>query len=337
MKSANAGRAYLSILAFYLVTEVAVLTAGIWYPVLLGDQVLQILSSVIVLVPVLIAALLTPAPLSALFPLRPVRVRTLLYSALLVLTLVLTAIAINLVTVPFTGNTVADEAEQLLAGGPLSTLLIVGLLAPVCEELVFRGYIFGNLRTAGKVKSAAVVSALLFALLHMNLNQAAYTFVIGILFALAMEVSGSLLVPLIMHAGFNSLECCLLFYGEELDARIASLLPQKAEELVERFLGAGDLTKEIILFSVLLLAVSLLLASLILLRIRALERQHREKRDENHLLPAEKRCGVQEPLPAWSRHVLTPSVVLSILCGAALTAVYELSDRGIWLFDFLGG
>ena len=60
-------------------------------------------------------------------------------------------------------------------------MFFVGILAPVCEEVVFRGAIFGGMKKEGNIFKAVMVSGLLFGLLHMNINQASYAFVIGIL------------------------------------------------------------------------------------------------------------------------------------------------------------
>lgn len=72
-----------------------------------------------------------------------------------------------------------------------------GILAPVAEEIVFRGLIFGYLRRWG-LPAAVLISTALFAALH--LPTVPITQIIGgIVFALAYACSGSLMTPIAIH------------------------------------------------------------------------------------------------------------------------------------------
>lgn len=72
-----------------------------------------------------------------------------------------------------------------------------GILAPVAEELVFRGLIFGYLRRWG-LPAAVLISTALFAAFH--LPTIPVTQIIGgIVFALAYASTGSLMTPIVIH------------------------------------------------------------------------------------------------------------------------------------------
>jgi len=75
-------------------------------------------------------------------------------------------------------------------------ILIAGFIAPIAEELFFRGIIYGFLRYMG-VFAALFISTLIFALLH---SKAGITQIIGgILFAVAYEAEEKLMVPITIH------------------------------------------------------------------------------------------------------------------------------------------
>jgi len=75
-------------------------------------------------------------------------------------------------------------------------ILIAGFIAPIAEELFFRGIIYGFLRYMG-VFAALFISTLIFAFLH---SKAGITQIIGgILFAVAYEAEGKLMVPITIH------------------------------------------------------------------------------------------------------------------------------------------
>lgn len=79
------------------------------------------------------------------------------------------------------------------------------VVAPVTEELVFRGYLHGVLRQIGGRWCGILVSSLIFAAIHGHIPSLAGLFVLAIAFALLYERTGSLWAPMLMHAGFNSI------------------------------------------------------------------------------------------------------------------------------------
>jgi membrane protease YdiL (CAAX protease family) len=97
---------------------------------------------------------------------------------------------------------------------PLLALMIVFALvvAPVAEELVLRAGLFRFLRTRTPRWVAFVSSASLFALLHANWASSLPLFLLGLVFAIAYERTGSLAVPILAHALFN-LNSLLLVLG----------------------------------------------------------------------------------------------------------------------------
>jgi len=82
-------------------------------------------------------------------------------------------------------------------------LFLMVVLAPVVEELVFRGLVYRMLREQWGVAVSIVVSALFFSLLHHGLIISPQ-FAGGIIFALAYEWSRSLWVSIALHMGANS-------------------------------------------------------------------------------------------------------------------------------------
>jgi uncharacterized protein len=77
--------------------------------------------------------------------------------------------------------------------------IVGGLLGPAAEELFFRGILYGFLRRWGVIV-ALVFSTLIFVLCHPIQHGIPITRLLGgILFAVAYEISGSLIVPIIIH------------------------------------------------------------------------------------------------------------------------------------------
>ncbi len=94
--------------------------------------------------------------------------------------------------------------QSLSAGVTWLNILCLGLLAPVCEEILVRGLCFNRFRYAIGQKNAIVISALLFGALHYtSVVQMCYTFLLGLLLAYAYAKFENILVPILIHMSFN--------------------------------------------------------------------------------------------------------------------------------------
>ena len=104
---------------------------------------------------------------------------------------------------------------------PRVTLLIIIFLAPFIEEVLFRGLVFGNLKSKSRVV-AYLVSCLLFALMHVwqfAVVQQDITYFLlmvqylvpGAVLAWAYESSGTLWASVGLHAAANALSAWTMF------------------------------------------------------------------------------------------------------------------------------
>ncbi|MFR6640217.1 MAG: lysostaphin resistance A-like protein [Christensenellales bacterium] len=84
----------------------------------------------------------------------------------------------------------------------LATFVTV-ILAPVCEEYVFRGALLGGLVKRRGVIVSCLMSAAAFALMHMNPEQTVYQFCLGFVAAYLTVCSRSILPSIVLHGGNN--------------------------------------------------------------------------------------------------------------------------------------
>ena len=98
--------------------------------------------------------------------------------------------------------------------GLLGGIVLIGFLAPAGEELYFRGLIYRWLRDQWGPASAAPLSALLFAGAHFYypLPHMLLVALLGLVLAIAYERSGSLWVPIGIHAAQNTTVVILIYW-----------------------------------------------------------------------------------------------------------------------------
>src|SRR5207248_10213234 len=88
---------------------------------------------------------------------------------------------------------------------PLGGLFVVGLLAPVTEELFFRGFVLRGFLARYPAQLAIFASAVLFMVVHLNPWQSISALVAGLILGWLYLRTGSLLPCLLLHGLFNGL------------------------------------------------------------------------------------------------------------------------------------
>lgn len=93
-------------------------------------------------------------------------------------------------------------------------IVLAVAIAPIVEEFVFRFFLYGVVRRYLGRAVGLAANSLLFAAVHAHVPSAMPLFVLGACFTIAYEWSGSILVPMAMHALFNSLTLTFLAFPE---------------------------------------------------------------------------------------------------------------------------
>lgn len=99
-------------------------------------------------------------------------------------------------------------------------LLLAGAIAPLVEEVLFRGLLYGWLRSHLSAAPAVITSAAIFSALHVIPVLLPAIFVIGVVLAIAYEYSDSLWIPILLHAMQNSVVVVLIFVALALNLPI---------------------------------------------------------------------------------------------------------------------
>ncbi len=94
----------------------------------------------------------------------------------------------------------------------LAVVISAVIAAPFAEELFFRGIIYGVAKRYGGMTAALIFNAAFFAVIHGSLPIIGPLFVLAVCLTLAYEFTGSLWVPIFMHAAFNAGELALIFF-----------------------------------------------------------------------------------------------------------------------------
>ncbi len=132
-----------------------------------------------------------------------------------------------------------ETMNQITSGKSIWMLVFwMGIVAPVAEEMVFRWLIYFRLRDYMRMGMAMAVSGILFGIYHMNLTQAVYASILGMMFAYFLEITGNLWASVLLHIGAN----CWSVLMPEILLRIPKEAYVPAVLAIEAILFAGLLT-----------------------------------------------------------------------------------------------
>lgn len=94
-----------------------------------------------------------------------------------------------------------NDTEEILPLVLMAVLAIV--IAPISEELLFRGCIYRFLKKHTSNYTALTMSSLLFAIIHWNVNSFLPLFLLGMLLCRCYEKTGRIIWPMLFHGLFN--------------------------------------------------------------------------------------------------------------------------------------
>lgn len=145
-----------------------------------------------------------------------------------------------------------EEMTKMMEGVMKKPLgyVVIGILAPLAEEVVFRGAILRKLLAmmpTGRHWIAIAISALLFGIVHFNMAQGSHAFLIGLLLGWMYYRTGSIIPGIVFHWINNTISYILV-----------NLMPQCADgNLIDLFNGNERMVTLSIVFSILIFLPSL--------------------------------------------------------------------------------
>lgn len=291
MTPKKAGLLYLLVILLHLYLGVVLPMDAAVIPALSKLSIQTFAGEGLILLPCLIFSLAENERAQDLYPFRKIRALELFLTLLLFAVSYPIAGILNAISTRFTENAVEGISDEILAEPFPLMLFVIGIFGPFCEELCFRGILLQTFRRTGRDIGAAVLSAALFGLLHLNLNQCIYAFFLGLVFALADEAAESIWPSFLLHCAVNCISVTAMF-SEDIQGEEISY-------------GVSPLSAAAVLFA---LAALVVLLILILAAMRKAAKRSPEMR---------------QTFPSAGRRLIFPALVI----GMGIAAGYIISEE----------
>lgn len=259
---------------------------------------LSVAGEILFAVPVILYLVIRRIRPDTWIPFRKIGISTLLMSVLTGILLLPLVTFINAFSMLFATNYVSESSEQLVSNPFWVNLLIIAVIPAVMEELIYRGIFYHAYREKGVILGA-VASAIVFGVMHRNLNQFFYAAVLGVVFCILVEITGSIYASVAAHFAINGWNVLLLAIQKPL-ANMTGETAAQAELTEEMLIATIGVMGVIAVFSTALAA-----GVMIWMTKRCKREPHMRWCFRRHELPE-----------GMKRNFVTPSFVVTI--GVAL-------------------
>ncbi len=115
----------------------------------------------------------------------------------------------------FNGDQTQDLGFNYFSSGLNKLIAVIALvfIAPIAEELIMRGWLYGKLRKKTPAIVAILLVSLLFAVLHDQWNVAISTFILSIILCGLREITGTIYSSILLHILVNGISFYVLSSG----------------------------------------------------------------------------------------------------------------------------
>lgn len=186
---------------------------------------------VLVFLPALYYFIFFKTPVKETFHFNKTKFVNYLLAALLAFSSIPLVMIINLVSQFFVKQALGDTLELITQENFFVALLVIAVFPGIFEELIARGIILSHYKHK-KILTTSLISGFFFGMMHLNINQFLYAFVLGFLFSIVVHLTGSIFCSMIMHFIINGFNLGLAFLAQsEAFQSIADM--QGANEMVE--------------------------------------------------------------------------------------------------------
>lgn len=227
-----------------LITVISIIASFTIGYIVTDIKAVLIISQSIILIPAIIYVILTKQNIFKLIRFKKVGILTVILIVVFTYLMMPILSLINTISMLFSTNIIKDVASSVVGDNLLIGLFMIAFIPAVVEETTYRGILYNTYKTSSPMK-AMLLSALVFGAIHMNFNQFFYAAFLGIVMAMLLEATDSIVSSMIMHFVFNGNSVVLMYLMPKLEKIMATT------EGIE--MPSTELTRESLIMSILVL------------------------------------------------------------------------------------
>lgn len=164
----------------------------------------------LVLFPILYYFLIVKTPIKDTLRINKTKFVNFIFAALLAFFIMPIVMLINLISQFFVKQALTDTLANISDYNYFYVILVIAVFPALFEELIARGIILSHFRHRSYLV-ASLMSGFFFGMMHLNINQFLYAFVLGFIFSIVVHLTGSIFCSMLMHFIINGVNVSLAY------------------------------------------------------------------------------------------------------------------------------
>lgn len=239
---------------------------------------------IILIIPSIIYFYITKLPIRETLRLNPIGLLDIIIIIALGIFIQPVAMLIGTISSMFFPNLISKVVFEMNSLPLITKLAVIALTPAICEEITMRGIFLSGYKKVD-IKIAALMSGLIFGILHMNMQQFFYAFALGVLLAYLVHITNSIFASMICHFTFNGFQTLLSTFILKM-VKVKGTLP--AQQDIRSLPLSSKVSVLVVLFFVAVIfaaiAWALLMALLQINKDRKINKQNKFNLSENIVL-----------------------------------------------------
>jgi hypothetical protein len=304
-KTKSINRLYFCLILWAIVTPYL-----LWRPLYqMSAAQSSVAGEVLFAIPVALYLLIKRIRIWEWIPFRIIDLGTIFMAILTGLLLLPLVSFINVCSMMFATNYVSESSSAYSGNSFWLNLLVIAVIPAIVEELIYRGIFYHAYREKGVILGA-LASAIVFGIMHRNLNQFFYAAVLGLFFCALVEITGSIYASMAAHFAINGWNVVLMKLSEVTEATTTAA----ATESVQTELTADVLLTALILFGIVAVFTTMLAVAVMIWMTKHCKRE-----------PHMRWCFRRHKLPEGvSRNFVTPSFAIGTVIALIYMVLIEI-------------
>ncbi|MHC1683869.1 MAG: lysostaphin resistance A-like protein [Clostridiaceae bacterium] len=187
---------------------------------------------VFIFIPVVIYILVTKQSFKEVLKLNKIHIKDVLLTFLIAILFLPVVMALSAVSQLFSHNDVAEVLSSVSQGSILASLVVIAGFPTLFEEFIMRGVVLSEYRGI-TIKKAAIINGILFAILHLNLQQSLYACAMGILASYLVYYTRTIFASMTLHFTINGVNVLLAWVAFKFQSSGASSAAAAQSDLPE--------------------------------------------------------------------------------------------------------
>lgn len=167
---------------------------------------------IFIFIPVLVYILITKQSVKDILKLNKIHIKDIFFSFLIAILFLPTMMLLSAITQYFSKNDVAQMLSYTSQGSVFASLFVIAGFPAFFEEFIMRGVVLSEYRNVS-IKKAAIMNGVLFAMLHMNIQQSLYALAMGILVSYLVYYTKSIFTSMTFHFTVNGINVCMAWFA----------------------------------------------------------------------------------------------------------------------------